>query len=133
MVKRSYKHILLSALILGTSFGTTSVFATDPEVDLSVTVNPSLTLSVSSNSVNLPITPDADGEYNTTNFIITSATNNMYGYTLTMSTEDDHTYLESTTVNPTTGTKPQIQSLASSQDGISAATFEAATAEATMQ
>ena len=131
MVKKSYRYILLSTLILGASMGAgTNVFATDPEVDLSVTVNPSLTLSVSSNSVNLPITPDADGEYNTTNFTITSATNNMYGYTLTMSTEDDHTYLESTTVNPTTGTKPQIQSLASSQDGISAATFEAATAEA---
>ena len=128
MVSRSYKDILLSTLVLGTSFAATigasvSVFATEPEVDFSVTVNPSLTLALSSNAVNFSIIPTVQGTYNSANFTITSATNNVYGYTLVMGTSNVN--LTSSTINLATTEYPTIPTLTETQDGISAAEFEA--------
>lgn len=127
MVKGHTRNILLLALMLSvsTGVGAVNVFA-DENVDFSITVAPSLSLSVSSNSVNLPITPVSDGAFGKTFFTVTSATNNMYGYTLNMT--NGTSYLESTTVNPTTGTKPHIETLATGS--LAESTFSTATTAA---
>lgn len=124
---RSYKSSLLvvPAVILAGLYINTNVFADSNDVDFSITVNPSLTLALSSNTINFSITPTAQGAYNSANFTVTSATNNVYGYTLVMGTSNVD--LTSNTVNPTTGTNPTIPTLTETQDGISAATFEAST------
>ena len=83
---RSYKSslLVLPAILLAGLCINTNVFADSNDVDFSITVNPSLTLALSSNTVNFSITPTAQGAYNSANFTVTSATNNAYGYTLVM-------------------------------------------------
>ena len=127
LMLRSYKSSLLvvPAILLAGLYINTNVFADSNDVDFSITVNPSLTLALSSNTVNFSITPTAQGAYNSANFTVTSATNNAYGYTLVMGTSNVD--LTSNTVNPTTGTNPIIPTLTETQDGISAADFEAST------
>ncbi len=124
---RSYKSslLVLPAILLAGLYINTNVFADSNDVDFSITVNPSLTLALSSNTVNFSITPTAQGAYNSANFTVTSATNNAYGYTLVMGTSNVD--LTSNTINPTTGTNPIIPTLTETQDGISAADFEAST------
>ena len=118
---KSIYLLILAGLILPAS----NAFADGNTTDFSITVNPSVSLSVSSASVNFEITPTMAGAYNSANFTVTSATNNVYGYTLTMSTNNVN--LTSNTVNPNTGTNPTIPTLTETQDGISAATFETST------
>ncbi len=127
LMLRSYKSslLVLPAILLAGLYINTNVFADSNDVDFSITVNPSLTLALSSNTVNFSITPKTQGAYNSANFTVTSATNNAYGYTLVMGTSNVD--LTSNTINPTTGTNPTIPTLAETQDGISAATFEAST------
>lgn len=127
LMLRSYKSSLLvvPAILLVGLYINTNVFADSNDVDFSITVNPSLTLALSSNAVNFSITPTVSGAYNSANFTVTSATNNVYGYTLVMGTSNVN--LTSNTINPTTGTNSIIPTLTETQDGISAATFEAST------
>lgn len=127
LMLRSYKSslLVLPAILLAGLYINTNVFADSNDVDFSITVNPSLTLSLSSNAVNFSITPTAQGAYNSANFTVTSATNNAYGYTLVMGTSDVN--LTSSTINPVTTEYPTIPTLEETQDGISAADFEAST------
>ena len=97
----------------------------DNTTDFSITVNPSLSLRVSSSNVGFNITPNKDGEYNSASFNVYSSTNNSTGYTLTMSTNNVN--LKSNTVNVNTGTEPIIPTLTETNDGITAAAFEAST------
>lgn len=100
-------------------------FAESANTDFNIKVNPSLSLSVSSSNVGFSLTPTQAGSYDSASFNIYSSTNNPTGYKLIMSTNKID--LESNTVNPTTGTKPTIPTLAETQEGISAAAFEAST------
>ena len=102
-----------------------NTYADTASTDFSITVNPSASLTVSSASVNLNITPNKNGVYDSDTLTVTASTNNTTGYTLVL--ETDNTALESNTINPNTGTKPTIPSIAESQSGISAADFEAST------
>ena len=117
--------LVLPAILLAGLYINTNVFADSNDVDFSITVNPSLTLALSSNAVNFSITPTAQGAYNSANFTVTSATNNAYGYTLVMGTSNVN--LTSGTINPVTTEYPTIPTLTETQDGISAADFEAST------
>lgn len=112
------------AIIATVVFGT-NTFAESDATDFSITVNPSLSLSVSSANVGFQLTPSKTGSYDSASFNVYSSTNNSTGYTLTMSTS--RVNLESDTINPTTGTKPTIPTLTETQDGITAAQFEAST------
>ena len=127
MVKviQNKKNIYRFLILVGLLFPVSNAFADGNTTDFSITVNPSVSLSVSSASVNFEITPTMQGAYNSANFTVTSATNNVYGYTLTMSTNNVN--LTSNTVNPNTGTNPTIPTLTETQDGITAAQFEAST------
>ncbi len=124
---RSYKSslLVLPAILLAGLYINTNVFADSNDVDFSITVNPSLTLALSSNTVNFSITPTAQGAYNSANFTVTSATNNITGYTLVMGTSDVN--LTSSTINPVTTEYPTIPTIEETQTGISAADFEAST------
>lgn len=102
-----------------------NAFADANTTDFSITVNPSLSLSVSSASVNFEIIPTMQGAYNSASFNVYSSTNNVTGYTLTMSTSNVN--LTSNTVNPNTGTNPTISTLTETQAGISVADFQAST------
>lgn len=125
MVKVIHNKSLYLLILAGLVFPASNAFADGNTTDFSITVNPSVSLSVSSASVNFEITPTMQGTYNSANFTVTSATNNVYGYTLTMSTNNVN--LTSNTVNPNTGTTPTIPTLTETQDGITAAQFEAST------
>ena len=127
LMLRSYKSslLVLPAILLAGLYINTNVFADSNDVDFSITVNPSLTLALSSNTVNFSITPTAQGAFNSANFTVTSATNNAYGYTLVMGTSNVN--LTSNAINPVTSEFPTIPTLTETQDGISAATFEAST------
>ena len=123
MVKGRVKYISLLALIFGVCINA-NVFADSP-VDLTLTVGDVLTLSVPNQPQNISITPTATGYYDSTNFNVTSATNNMTGYTLSMSATN--TNLVSNTINVVTGEPPVIPTIASSQEGITAEAFAAST------
>ncbi len=112
------------AIIATVVFGA-NTFAESDTTDFSITVNPSLNLSVSSANGEFQLTPTKTGFYDSASFNVYSSTNNATGYTLTMSTSKVN--LESDTINPTTGTEPTIPTLAETADGISAAAFEAST------
>ena len=116
---------MVPVVLLAGLYINTNVFADSNDVDFSITVNPSLTLALSSNTVNFSITPTAQGAYNSANFTVTSATNNAYGYTLVMGTSNVD--LTSNTINPVTTEYPTIPTLTETQDGISAVDFEAST------
>ena len=127
LMLRSYKSslLVLPAILLAGLYINTNAFADSNDVDFSITVNPSLTLALSSNTVNFSITPTAQGAYNSANFTVTSATNNITGYTLVMGT--NNVDLTSSTINPVTSEFPTIPTLTETQDGISASAFEAST------
>jgi hypothetical protein len=120
MVKGSIKSILLLAIVSGICTSK-AVFADNP-LDFSITVEQTLSLVLSSNSVNIELTPTRNGTFGKTNFTVSSATNNAYGYILTMT--NGTTYLESNTVDANTNTRPQIQTLT---QAVSESTFENAT------
>ncbi len=125
VVKVIYNKSFYLLILAGLLFTASNAFADSNDVDFSITVNPSLTLALSSNTVNFSITPTAQGAYNSANFTVTSATNNAYGYTLVMGTSNVN--LTSSTINPVTTEYPTIPTLTETQDGISAADFEAST------
>ena len=118
---KSLYLLILAELLLPAS----NAFADGNTTDFSITVNPSLSLSVSSGTVSFEITPTQAGSYNSATFNVYSSTNNVTGYTLTMSTNKVN--LESNTVNPNTGANPTIPTITETQAGITAAQFEAST------
>lgn len=121
MAKRGL--ILGGVLVLFSGIFVSNTFAESANTDFNIKVNPSLSLSVSSPNVGFSLTPTQAGSYDSASFNVYSSTNNIAGYTLTMST--DKVDLESDTINPTTGTKPTIPTLTETQNGITAAQFEA--------
>ena len=121
------KRAVLGVICAGSAFFATqiSALAFADETDFSITVRPSLNLSVSSNNVSFSITPSKNGAYNSASFNVYSSTNNSTGYTLTMSTNNVN--LKSSTINVNTGDYPIIPTIAESQEGISAEAFTATT------
>ena len=93
--------------------------------DFSITVEPSASITLSSNAVNLEITPTKQGVYRSGSLTVSAATNSPDGYTLTMTTTEPD--LVSDTLNASTNDFPHIETIAESQNGISAADFEAST------
>lgn len=122
MLRRKCVWISTLVIIATVIIGPNSYAANDT-TDFSIKVNPSLNLSVSSNAVGFRLTPTKEGDFGSASFDVYASTNNPTGYKLIMST--DKINLESDTINPTTGAKPTIPTLA--QDGISPAVFEAST------
>ena len=96
MNKRAVIGVICAISTLFALQGSALTFA-DGTTDFSITVNPSLNLSVSSNNVSFAITPSKNGAYNSANFSVYSSTNNSTGYTLTMSTNSVN--LKSSTIN----------------------------------
>ena len=123
MVKRGL--ILGGALVLFSGVFVSDTFAESANTDFNIKVNSSLSLSVSSANVGFQLTPTQAGSYDSVSFNVYSSTNNLSGYKLIMST--NKVDLESNVINPTTGTKPTIPTLAETQNGITAAQFEAST------
>ena len=119
------KQTLIIPTIIALGAGIVSNTYADTATDFSITVNPSLSLSVSASSVELEITPSKAGAYDSGTLSVTASTNNTTGYTLTMAATSSA--LTSNTINPVTGTEPTIPSIAASQNGISAADFAATT------
>lgn len=93
--------------------------------DFSITVEPSASITLSSNSVNLEITPTRQGVYRSGSLTVSAATNSPSGYNLVMATTEPD--LVSDTLNAATNAYPHIATIAESQNGISAADFEAST------
>lgn len=93
--------------------------------DFSITVEPSASITLSSNSVNLEITPTRQGVYRSGSLTVSAATNSPSGYNLVMTTTEPD--LVSDTLNAATNAFPHIETIAESQNGISAADFEAST------
>ena len=120
------KGLILGGILVAVSgIFVSNTFAESANTDFNIKVNPSLSLSVSSSNVGFSLTPTQAGSYDSASFIVYSSTNNPTGYKLIMST--NKVDLESNTINPTTGTKPTIPTLAETQEGITAAAFEAST------
>ena len=101
--------------------------------EFSVTVNPYLNVTLSSNDVHLPITPSSGGTYGSTYFTATSSTNNALGYSLNLAIKDTNTAqavlttnLTSDTINVNDGTKPVIPTF-STNDVLTNAEFSAST------
>ncbi len=93
--------------------------------DFSITVEPSASITLSSNAVDLEITPTKQGVYNSGSLTVAAATNSSAGYTLTMTTSSVD--LVSDTLNASTNEYPHIETIAQSANGISALDFEAST------
>lgn len=121
---KKQKLIIPTIIALGASL-VANTYADTASTDFSITVNPSASLTVSASSVNLDMTPTQAGVYDSDTLTVTASTNNTTGYTLVL--ETNNTALESNTINPNTGSKPTIPSIAEFQDGITAAAFEAST------
>lgn len=120
------KGLILGGILVAVSgILVSNTFAESANTDFNIKVNPSLSLSVSSSNVGFSLTPTQTGSYDSASFNVYSSTNNPTGYKLIMST--NKVDLESNTINPTTGTKPTIPTLAETQEGITAAAFEAST------
>ncbi len=101
--------------------------------EFSVTVNPYLNVTLSSNDVHLPITPSSGGTFGSTYFTATASTNNALGYSLNLSIKDTNTAaavlttnLTSDTINVNDGTKPTIPTF-STNDVLTSAQFSAST------
>ncbi len=122
---KKQKLIIPTIIALGASIAANGAYADTASTDFSITVNPSASLIVSAASVNLQITPNKSGVYDSASLDVTASTNSTAGYTLTMATSN--TSLTSSIVNVNTGTNPTIPSIAESQTGISAADFAAST------
>lgn len=86
------KHILYIVVVAGilSIFSASSTFADN--VDYSVTIEPSLTLTIPSSSVVLGLDP-ASKTYDSKSFPVSVATNNITGYKLSVSTTGDITDL----------------------------------------
>jgi uncharacterized protein (TIGR02145 family) len=119
------RTLIIPAIIALGAGAVANTYADSASTDFSITVNPSASLTVSAASVNLDMTPTQAGVYDSDTLTVTASTNNTTGYTLVL--ETNNTALESDTINPNTGTKPTIPSIAESQDGITAAAFAAST------
>ena len=101
--------------------------------EFSVTVNPYLNVTLSSNDVHLPITPSSGGTYGSAYFTATASTNNALGYSLNLSIKDTNTAaaqlttnLTPDTINVNDGTKPVIPTF-STNDVLTSAEFSAST------
>ena len=101
--------------------------------EFSVTVNPYLNVTLSSNDVHLPITPSSGGTFGSTYFTASTSTNNALGYSLNLSIKDTNTAaavlttnLTSDTINVNDGTKPVIPTF-STDDILTSAQFSAST------
>jgi uncharacterized protein (TIGR02145 family) len=101
--------------------------------EFSVTVNPYLNVTLSSNDVHLPITPSSGGTFGSTYFTASASTNNALGYSLNLSIKDTNTAaavlttdLTSDTINVNDGTKPVIPTF-STNDILTNAQFSAST------
>ena len=121
---RKANLILPIIIALGGCLAVNSVYA-DNSTDFSITVNPSVSLTLSSSSVNMQITPTQSGAYDSNSFTVSASTNNTTGYTLVMTTSSPD--LVSNTLNFNTNEYPSIPTVAESENGISAADFEAST------
>ena len=115
--------ILGGALVLFSSVFVSNTYAVSDTTDFNIKVNPSLSISVSSNAVGFQLTPTQEGNFGSASFNVYASTNNPTGYKIIMST--DKVDLESNTINPTTGTKPTIPTL--TQGNISYEDFDAST------
>ena len=78
------KHILYIATIIAGTFIATPVFATT--MDANVNIRPSMTLSVSTNDINLNLNP-ATKPFDTKDLTITIGTNNPTGYKLYLTSD----------------------------------------------
>lgn len=118
------KSFYITLILAGVLIPSGNAFAED-DTTFSITVNPSLNLSVSKAISGFSVTPSKNGTYDSDSFNVISSTNNVTGYTLTMSVDD--TDLVSETINVNTGDPLTIPTLTKTQDGITAAQFEAST------
>ena len=101
--------------------------------EFSVTVNPYLNVTLSSNDVHLSVTPSSGGTFGSTSFTATSSTNNALGYSLNLAIKDTNTSqavlttnLTSDTINVNDGTKPTIPTF-STNDVLTSEQFSAST------
>jgi len=109
MVKSLYIYIGCTALSLLSCFlGGSSVFA--ETVDYSVTIEPSLTLTIPTSSIVLNLDPSSK-TFDSKNLNVTVGTNNKTGYKLTLSTPNDNTDLERDTSGDTTAISATIPTL----------------------
>lgn len=116
--------IIPTIIALGASVAANSVYADTASTDFSITVNPSVSLSIEG-TPHLSITPNKEGFYDSTSIDVKSSTNSTAGYTLVMTTNS--TSLVSDVVNVNTGANPTIPSITESLEGISASAFETST------
>ena len=101
------KIITLSLIIL--TFINSSAFASE-NVDYSVTISPSLTLTIPTSSIILNLDPSSR-TFDSKNFTVSVGTNNKTGYKLTLSTPNDNTDLERDTSSDTTAISATIPTL----------------------
>ena len=121
----THKKYLATILAFSALALSGSVYADGNNTDISVTVNPSVSLILSSSSVNMQITPTQSGVYDSNSLTVAASTNNTTGYTLVMTTSSPD--LVSNTLNFNTNEYPSIPTIAESENGISAADFAAST------
>ena len=119
------KSFYITLILAGVLVPVVNAYADGDTTDFSITVNPSLNLSVSKAISGFSVTPSKNGTYDSDSFNVISSTNNATGYTLIMSV--DGTDLVSETINVNTGDPLTIPTLAKTQDGISAEAFAAST------
>ena len=119
------KSFYITLILAGILVPVANAYADGDTTDFSITVNPSLNLSVSKAVSGFSVTPSKNGSYDSDSFNVISSTNNATGYTLTMSVDD--TDLVSETINVNTGDPLTVPTLTKTQDGITAAQFEAST------
>ena len=93
--------------------------------EFSITVEPSVSLTLSDASVNMQITPTRAGTFDSSSFTAYASTNNTTGYTLSLAATNSS--LTSNTLNASSNDFPTIPSIAETQDGISAEAFAATT------
>ena len=113
---------IMPTIAAATLFGfvvATDTFAADAGVQLNV--SSSISVALSTDSVELEITPTSQGVFDSDHFSASVSTNNPTGYTLMMTS--NHSYLESNVVDPGTGETAKIDTLNYVQGGISEDAF----------
>jgi len=106
-MKKHILYIVVVAGILGI-FSASSAFADN--VDYSVTIEPSLTLTIPTSSIVLNLDPSSK-TFDSKDLNVSVGTNNKTGYKLTLSTPNDNTNLERDTSGDTTAISATIPTL----------------------